>query len=225
MEIVLIRHAQPEWAKDGLNVNDPPLTELGHRQAECLAATHHDLDPTEIAVSPMLRARQTAAPLLRVLGRDEVVEPWLEEVRDPNWHGTPFAIAVEAFAAEKQRPAEERWLGLDGGENVRDFVNRVDTGVGAWLESRGIRRVSGELPVWDIDDPERRIAFVAHGGTNGVIVCHLLGLTPTPWEWQRFVHQHASVSRFVANPVGQHFAFALTQLSGVEHLPHSMRTQ
>jgi 2,3-bisphosphoglycerate-dependent phosphoglycerate mutase len=225
MEIVLIRHAQPEWVKDGLNVNDPPLTTLGHRQAECLAATHHDLAPTEIAVSPMVRARQTAAPLLRVLGRDEMIEPWLEEVRDPNWHGTPEAIAHEAFAAEKHRTAEERWLGLDGGENVRDFVTRVDTGAAQWLASRGIRRVPGDLPVWDIDEPDRRIAFVAHGGTNGVIVCHLLGLAPTPWEWQRFVHQHASVSRFVANPVGKHFAFALTQLSGVEHLPVSMRTQ
>jgi 2,3-bisphosphoglycerate-dependent phosphoglycerate mutase len=225
MEVVLIRHAQPEWVKDGLNVSDPPLTQLGHRQAECLAATHHDLDPTEVAVSPMRRARQTAEPLLRVLAFDEVIEPWLEEARDPNWHGTPEAMAIEAYDEEKRRPAERRWDGLPGGENLRDFVTRVDTGVGAWLASRGIERVPGELPVWHIDNPDRRLAFVAHGGTNGVIVCHLLGLAPTPWEWLRFIHQHASVTRFVTTPVGEHFAFALQQLSGVEHLPKTMRTQ
>ncbi|MFM9084444.1 MAG: histidine phosphatase family protein, partial [Actinomycetota bacterium] len=37
MEIVLVRHAEPEWVKDGFNVDDPPLTERGHRQAEHLA--------------------------------------------------------------------------------------------------------------------------------------------------------------------------------------------
>ena len=38
MEIVLIRHGEPEWVRDGLNVVDPPLTERGHRQAERVAA-------------------------------------------------------------------------------------------------------------------------------------------------------------------------------------------
>ena len=37
MEIVLVRHGQPEWVRDGRNVVDPPLTELGHRQAEAMA--------------------------------------------------------------------------------------------------------------------------------------------------------------------------------------------
>jgi broad specificity phosphatase PhoE len=37
MEIVLIRHGEPEWVRDGLNVVDPPLTERGRRQAECVA--------------------------------------------------------------------------------------------------------------------------------------------------------------------------------------------
>ena len=38
MEIVLIRHGEPEWVRDGLNVVDPPLTERGRRQAERVAA-------------------------------------------------------------------------------------------------------------------------------------------------------------------------------------------
>ena len=38
MEIVLIRHGEPEWVRDGLNVVDPPLTERGLRQAERVAA-------------------------------------------------------------------------------------------------------------------------------------------------------------------------------------------
>ena len=64
MEIVLIRHGEPEWVRDGLNVVDPPLTERGHRQAERVAAALDGEEFDEIVISPLLRPRQTAAPLL-----------------------------------------------------------------------------------------------------------------------------------------------------------------
>lgn len=114
MEIVIIRHAQPEWVKDGLNVVNPPLTQLGHRQADALAHSLRNEHFDEIFVSPLLRARQTAAPLLRMLNRDEVIADWLEEIRDPMWHGTPEEKAQEAWKAEKQKTSHDRWLGLDG---------------------------------------------------------------------------------------------------------------
>ena len=37
VEFVLVRHGQPEWVRDGFNVADPPLTELGQRQASRMA--------------------------------------------------------------------------------------------------------------------------------------------------------------------------------------------
>lgn len=225
MEIVLIRHGQPEWARDGLRVGDPPLTPLGFQQADLLAAAHLDLDPSHLAVSPLLRARQTAAPLLGALGRDEHIEGWLEEMRDPDWHGVPEAVASASFAEHDAVSAERRWDGLAGGEPPREFVARVTGGATAWLAGHGVRRAPGTLPVWHIDDPSLRLAVVAHGGTNGVLICHLLGLDPTPWEWQRFVHQHTGVSRFKSFPVGDTHAFALAQLSSVEHLTAHLRTQ
>ena len=79
-EIVLLRHAEPEWVRSGLNVDDPPLTTRGGDQArlaaERLAAETFD----EVLVSPLVRARQTAEPLLAATGRELVVEPWLEEI-------------------------------------------------------------------------------------------------------------------------------------------------
>ncbi len=68
MEIVLIRHGEPEWVRDGLNVVDPPLTGRGLAQAERLAEALADESFDEILVSPLVRARQTAAPLLAALG-------------------------------------------------------------------------------------------------------------------------------------------------------------
>ena len=37
MEIVLIRHAQPDWEPDGRAVDDPGLTRLGRDQAKLTA--------------------------------------------------------------------------------------------------------------------------------------------------------------------------------------------
>jgi len=225
VELVLIRHGQPEWVREGLNVVDPPLTELGHQQAHRLAKAMVGELFDEVLVSPLARARQTAAPVLEALGRPETVETWLEEIRDPKWHGTPAERAAEAYNELRQRPATGRWDGLPGGESTREFVERIRSGAGGFLHARGIRRVDHELPVWDVDEPGRRIALIAHAGTNSVTICHLLGLEPTPWEWDRFVLGHASISRLEPIPLGDAFTFSLTALSDVEHLEQSERTR
>jgi len=225
VELVLIRHAQPEWVRDGLNVVDPPLTDLGRRQAEALAATMIDEKFDEVLVSPMMRARQTAAPVLEAFGRDEDVDGWLEEIRDPKWHGTPAERAAEAYKELRGRTAQGRWEGLPGGESTREFVDRIRLGAQHFLAERGVRRIEHELPVWEVAEPGARIALIAHAGTNSVTICHLLGLDPTPWEWDRFVLGHASISRLEAIPLGDGYTFSLTKLSDVEHLARDLRTR
>ena len=220
-----MRHGEPEWVRDGYSVDDPPLTERGHDQArhlaEALAGEHFD----EVCVSPLVRARQTAAPVLERLGVPEVVDGWLEEIRNPVWQGTPAERAEEAFAAERSRPAHERWEGLEGGEPVRDFVARIRLGAKLFLSERGIEPAREDLPVWRVMHPDRRILLVAHAGTNTVTICHLLGLVPVPWEWDRFILGHASVTRVESMATGDGYAFGLARLSDEEHLPADLRTR
>ena len=118
----------------------------------------------EVLVSPLVRARQTAEPLLARLGRDEEIDPWLEEIRDPKWHGTPAEKAADAYAELRGRPAEDRWSGLDGGESVREFVARIRSGAAAFLAMRGVVRSEVDLPIWQIEEPGARILLVAHAG-------------------------------------------------------------
>lgn len=229
MEFVLVRHGQPEWVRDGLNVVDPPLTDRGRQQAgrmaERLAKLQADEPLDEVLVSPLVRARQTAAPLYELLDRQERIDPWLEEIRDPGWHGTPAEKAEQAYREMSERPVDDRWHGLEDGEPIRDFVDRIRLGADLFLRERGIERVHHELPVWRIAEPGARIVLVAHAGTNSVFMCHLLGLQPTPWEWDRFVMGHASVSRLEALPVHDGFTFSLTALSNQEHIPPAERTR
>jgi 2,3-bisphosphoglycerate-dependent phosphoglycerate mutase len=224
MELVLIRHGEPEWVRDGLNVVDPPLTERGARQAERVAEVLAGEEFDEIVISPLRRPRLTAAPSLAQRGLDEVIEAWLEEIREPNWHGTPAELAKKAYEEERSRAADDRWAGLVGGEAARDFVERVRAGATDFFGERGIYRSKQTLPVWQIERSDRRIAVFAHAGTNGVILCHLLGLDPVPWEWDRFVTGHASITRLSTMELADGHTFSLTKLSDVEHLAVDDRT-
>ena len=98
-------------------------------------------------------------------------------------------------------------------------------GVTAFLADRGVVRSEMELPVWQIREPGARIALVAHAGTNSVTVGHLLGLDPVPWEWDRFVLGHTSISRLEAMELDDGFTFCLSKLSDVEHLSRQERTR
>ncbi|MEZ5272005.1 MAG: histidine phosphatase family protein [Ilumatobacteraceae bacterium] len=225
MEIILIRHGEPEWVRDGLSVVDPPLTERGLLQAQRVGEELHAEAFDHVVVSPLRRARQTAAPLLNLQRRRETIEPFLEEIREPNWHGTPEELAAAAYAEEKSRAAEDRWLGVrGGGEPPRDFVERVRAGGTDYFAGLGMHRAGQRLPVWHLDQPDLKIVIVAHSGTNGVLLCQLLGLDPVPWEWDRFVTHHASITRLQSFAMGDGHTFSLRRLSDVEHLPRDART-
>jgi len=62
MEIVLIRHGQPEWLKNDQYNLDPGLTEKGTRQALLSSSIFTKGEVGKIWVSPLLRAQQTLAP-------------------------------------------------------------------------------------------------------------------------------------------------------------------
>lgn len=227
MEIVFVRHAEPEWVRDKLNVDNPPLTVRGHEQALLLGNWAADEHFDEVYVSPLVRTQQTAAPILAALGKELVIAPWLEEIRNPIWHGTPEEKAVEAYKTEKAKPSHERWGGLEGGEAVLDFVERINVGTSLFLEEHGLMRAETDLPIWKKTAsfrPDTRILLVAHAGTSSVSICHMLGFPPTPWEWERLVIGHATVNRLELFEIGDGMTFGLSQLSGNEHLPKELRT-
>jgi probable phosphoglycerate mutase len=227
VELVIIRHAQPEWVKDGLSVDNPPLTDLGFRQADAVASALADEYFDEILVSPLLRTQQTAAPILETFKRSLVIEPWLEEIRNPIWHGTPQEKAEAAWSAEKSKKSHERWAGLDGGEAVSDFVDRINDGMTGFLSNRGLTRSNSDLPVWEVSDQfddSRKIALVCHAGTGSVSICHMLGFPVTPWEWERLVIGHATINRISTLSLADGVTFGLTQLSGNDHLEPGLRT-
>ena len=83
MEIVLIRHGQPEWLKNDQYNLDPGLTEKGTRQAFLSSSIFTKGEVDKIWVSPLLRAQQTLAPFKEAgVSEDIIVHDWLQEMRD-----------------------------------------------------------------------------------------------------------------------------------------------
>jgi probable phosphoglycerate mutase len=225
VELLFVRHGEPAWSRDGLAVDDPPLTGRGHEQAELVAKLLAELRIDSLLVSPLQRAQQTAAPIAAATGIEPVTEPWLAEIFPGTFEGTPQEVVEQTFRENRGRPLEEQWEGIPGGESFRDFHNRVTTGLGGLLDRHGALRISDHPPLWQLRELERRVVIVAHGGTNAVSLGYLLGIEPVPWEWERFVAYHAAVSTIAPIEISGGHSFSLFRFSDTSHLPEDARTR
>ncbi len=224
MELVFIRHGQPEWDIDGRTVQNPRLTEIGLEQAALLGRSFEGRPVDRVLVSPLLRSQQTAAPVIDALGIEPETLPWLAEIESPQWEGTPSETVEAIFAAARAKPLDEQWDGLPGGESFRDFHRRITTGLDGLLDEIGCERITPFPPLWRLRDPGPRIVIVAHAGTDAVCLGHLLGIDPVPWEWERFVSFHASVSVVRPVPIAEAHSFSLHRFSDTSHLPPHLHT-
>src|SRR5271165_1256886 len=83
--MILLRHGESEFnlkfaaTRRDPGIIDPPLTELGHTQAEEAARHLADQGIQRIIVSPYTRALQTARPIGRLLGVPLRVDPLVRE--------------------------------------------------------------------------------------------------------------------------------------------------
>ncbi len=227
MDIFLVRHGQPNWAPDSKARNDPHLTELGHEQASRVASRLNALDRLdELWVSSMNRARETAEPVSAELAIEAEIFDWLREIQNPDsWEGKPVELVERALEGANLRAMDEMWEGLVGGESFHDFHQRVVDGLVETLDSHGVHPMpEGNGHLWTVDDPDKRVMIVAHAGTNAVILGHLLGASPVPWEWDRFRQPHTGISRVTMVRVSTGWAFSLRQLGDVHHLHPGMIT-
>lgn len=227
MDLFLVRHGEPDWAPKRIATNNPRLTERGREQAKRVAHRLTCLEHVdELWVSPLNRAVETAWPIAQELRREPEVHQWLHEINNPEeWEGSPVEHVQKALAEASERSMEEMWDGMPGGESFRSFHNRVVSGLSETLDSHGIHPMDPEhRHLWTLDDPDKRVVIVAHAGTNTVILGHLLGLEPVPWEWERFLQPHTGVARLTMVKISTGWAFSLRQSGSVTHLHPGMVT-
>lgn len=192
MDLVLIRHARPHRIeKAGIPV-DPELTELGHRQAAAMAAWMAEERFDALYTSPMVRARQTAAPLERALGMEAGVVDGVQEYD---------ADAGEYIPIEDLRADKARWQEFLDSHVTTDRTAFADLVVSSLEELIAEHR-------------GQRIAVVCHGGVINMWAAKVLGIG-TEMFFEPF---YTSVNRFVAASTGQRSVGSLNELAHLRGL-------
>ncbi len=220
IEIVLVRHAQPDWEPGGRAVDHPELSAHGRLQAaavaEALAGEHFDHAYT----STLERAIETAEFVTRRSGLRFEQCAWLDELRLPTLEGHTAEQVERFFAEARARDLEKWWDGMAGGESFRHLYERVVSGVESLLEgTHGMRAHDNSgYRLWRPPERDQRILIVAHEGSNAVILSRLLDVEPVPWAFVRFSSYWAAISRLATLPVADAYAFALRGFNLHEHL-------
>lgn len=223
IELVLVRHGEPDWEPTGRAVDRPDLTPLGRAQAEATATALAERGESfdAVYVSPLPRARQTAEPIARALGADPLVLPWLAEMRLPSLEGKSASAVQDYFAAARLRRLDEWWDGLPGeGERFAHFYERVVAGLESLLcEDHGAAiHDDGAHRIWHPATDARRLLCVAHEGTNAVAMSHLLGIEPVPFAFVRFAMDWCGITRLHTVPVAGAAVWALREWNQCAHL-------
>lgn len=161
--IYLVRHGQTEWNRQERFRGhiDIPLNEVGHTQAQSLAAYLQKKPITAVFTSPLQRALQTAIPIAHLHNLSPVA---LAEIVD-----------IDYGAWQSFSPAEVRERYPDLLAQWYTAPNLVKIPGGEILESVK-RRATSALHITLIQHDTGEIVLVTHQIVIKVLVCALLDL-------------------------------------------------
>lgn len=192
MKIMIIRHGDPDYEHD-------TLTEKGWREAQALADRLERIPIDAAYVSPLGRARDTAAPSLARKGMEAVVCDWLREFwplihrgsEGENhivWDWLPAEWTMEERYFDKDRWMETEAMEKGGvGESYRYVTENFDR----VLADHGYVREGAFYHVERANNDT--VVFFCHFGLESVLLSHLLNVSPMI-VWHGFCAAPSSVT-------------------------------
>ncbi len=203
MKIIIIRHGDPDYSIDS-------LTEKGWREAELLSQRLVKSDIDDFYCSPLGRAKDTATPTLKKLGREAQVLDWLEEFRGRiispytgnrrvSWDLPPSAWCNDSRYYDKDKWSEPD---LMANSTAPEIYKLTTDGIDALLERYGwVREGMAYRGGEDVT-----IALVCHFALGITVMSYLLGI-PVPVAQNNFFLAPTSVTTLVTE----------TDKAGVSH--------
>jgi probable phosphoglycerate mutase len=166
MEVLLIRHGDPDYANDA-------LTEHGIVEAQLLAASLAELRIDRIYASPLGRARATAASTAEAKELVPITLDWLRERGIKRGPVYLWEAPGTMFLREEALPGPHDWF-LDGGampEGAEQFA-RVRAGFDELMGSLGYAREGHGYRI--VRHSEERVALFCHKGVIMTMLADVL---------------------------------------------------
>lgn len=177
MKILIIRHGDPDYSIDS-------LTPVGWEEAEILSGYVSQMNIKDFYVSPLGRAKDTAAATLKKLNREAVECQWLQEfpcrIKRPDEEGPTISWdwLPKDWTAVPEYYDSRKWCTTDvmkaGG--VDKEYERVVTEFDKLLAAHGYERENNYYHVTKANNDT--IAFFCHFGLECVLLSHLLNVSP-----------------------------------------------
>jgi glucosyl-3-phosphoglycerate phosphatase len=172
--LVMLRHGQTEYNAGSRMQGqlDTDLSDLGREQAAAAAEVLAKRQPVIIVSSDLRRALDTAVALGERCGLPVLVDTRLRETHLGDWQGlTHLEVDAAAPGARLAWRENARWA-PHGGENRVDVAARSMPLVAELIT---------EQSEWGLDEPDRPVVLVAHGGLIAALTAALLGLPVDNW--------------------------------------------
>ncbi|MGN0096902.1 MAG: histidine phosphatase family protein [Corynebacterium sp.] len=121
MTVTFVRHGQSTGNASGLIVGTepgPPLTDLGHEQADAAAARLSDEPFDGVYASSLYRTQQTAEPTAKARGLTVQILPGVAEIPAGTWKGTPESDAFETYLV-----APQQWIEGDTSARIPGSIS------------------------------------------------------------------------------------------------------
>ena len=172
--LVMLRHGQTEYNAGSRMQGqlDTDLTDLGREQADAAAELLAKRQPLLIVSSDLRRALDTAVALGDRSGLPVSIDTRLRETHLGDWQGmTHVEVDAVAPGARLAWRDDARWA-PHGGESRVDVAGR---------SVPLVRELVAQQPNWGVEDPDRPVVLVAHGGLIAALTGALLGLPVDNW--------------------------------------------
>jgi len=163
VRLLLVRHGATANNAQGrfTGQSDMPMSALGERQAEALAARLVRQHLDHVVSSDLRRASDMAWRIAAQHDTALQLDPDLREISMGDWEGASLD-EIQAREPEQVRRWRDNPLTFTppGGETILQVRDRL---------VRALDR-------WYADTPDGTILWVTHGGCIGILLCHLLGV-------------------------------------------------
>ena len=224
MEIVLIRHGQPNWVT-GVNAYtaDPKLTDLGRLQSEKSSTVFDKSSVDELWVSPLTRAQETHLPFKdKSISKKIHVFKWLKEMEDEE-EKELFGKSQEEvmdFFEKRNTQSFEEWIVGNHGQYMEKFRDNIILNLESELEKRNINPSGNKYDrLFDLNNSEiQKIMIISHAGTMSVLISYFLNMPLYPWTWRKFLPRHAGHTILKSTEISSGHFFRLKEFNNVSFL-------